>query len=293
MNRRQFMNKGAALLAMGSIVGQNVVAQKPNKGRIGLQLWCLKAELPIDFEGTLKKVSDIGYSAVELWNLKDGKFYNRPLEEVNRLLKEMGMSISGTHTIGTEILSENVNDKEWDFWKKSAASLKSVGGKWMIQAGYLKAKTVADLKRIAAHYNRVAEVCKTEGVKFGYHNREYEFDKIEGTVFLDFLIRNTDPKLVYFEMDWGHAVRGGGDCVRYMRDFKKRIPIWLASDFDVASGKYVEVGKGSVPYPALFDLVKSSGLEQLTVEQEDTEGDVFAKCKNNFDYMKRFKWTKA
>ena len=50
--------------------------------------------------------------------------------------------------------------------------------------------------------------------------------------------------------------------------------------------------KGNVPYPALFELAQSSCLEHLIAEQE-TEGDIFASYKIDFDYLKQFKWTKV
>ena len=93
-------------------------------------------------------------------------------------------------------------------------------------------------------------------------------------------------------MDLGHTVHGDADCVRYAHDFSDRIPLWHASDYDTANKKPVEVGKGNVPYKALFNLTKTGGLKQLTVEQE-TGGDIFASCKNCFDYLKQFKWTKV
>jgi sugar phosphate isomerase/epimerase len=295
MNRRQFISRSATALALGSVAGQHTFAAmtaKLNKGRIGIQLYSVKDELSNDFEGTLKKLSAIGYSAVELYGFTGDKFLNRYTgKELSDIVKDMGMSISGAHT-GSGILPEDVNAPEWDFWKKRAEYLRSGGAKWAVQAGYPGAKSVDDLNRIAEHFNRTGEVCKTSGVKFAYHNHDAELGKIDGEVILDFLIRNTDPKLVFFQIDLGHAVNGGGDCVRYLRDFPGRFALWHASDFDAASRTYTDVGKGSVPYPELFDLAKTSGLEVLTVEQE-TKGDIFASCKVDFDYLKQFKWTKA
>ena len=149
------------------------------------------------------------------------------------------------------------------------------------------------LKKVAAHFNRVGEVCKkNSGIKFAYHNHHAELEKIDNEVILDFLIKNTDPKLVSFQLDLGHVTNGRGDCLHYLRDYPGRIAMWHASDFDAASRKYTDVGQGSVPYPALFDIAASSGLQTLTVEQE-TQGDIFASCKVDFDYLKQFKWTKA
>ena len=297
MNRRQFINRSAALLAAGSIAHQHLFATeaaKLNKGRIGIQLYSIKDELPKDFTGSLKKLSDMGYSSVEPYGFNGEKFFNRTMKELSIMVKDMGMTISGTHT-GSRMLPEDINDPAWDIWKKIAAELKSGGGKWAIQAsvpGGGRLDNMDNIKRVAAHFNRVGEVCNKEGVKFAFHNHTEVFTKIDGEEILDLLIKNTNPKLVFFQLDLGHTVNGGGDCLRLIREHSKRIVLWHASDFDAATRKYTEVGKGSVPYPALFDMAKSAGLEQLTVEQE-TGGDIFASCKVDFDYLKQFKWTKV
>ena len=294
MNRRNFISKSATLLVLGGVAGKHAFAApfeaaKANKGRIGIQLYSVKDELPKDFMGTLKKLSDIGYSSVEPYGYNGEKFFDRTMKELSDILKDMGMTISSVHT-GSKILPADTNSKEWDFWKKCSASLKSGGGKYAVQAGYPGAKSVDDLKRIAEHFNRVGEVCKKGGVKFAYHNHHDEFNKIDGEIILDFIIKNTDPKLVSFQLDMGHTINGGGDCMRYLTDFKGRIPLWHASDFDASTRKYTEVGKGSVPYAQMLESAKSLGLEQLTVEQE-TGGDIFESCKNDFDFLKKFKWT--
>lgn len=296
MNRRNFIVKSAALLAAGSI-GQEVfssplaAAAKPNKGRIGIQLYSVKDELPKDFKGTLKKLSDMGYSSVEAYGFKGEKFIDKiTMKELSVILKDMGMTLSGSHG-GSGLLSEDINNKDWDFWRKYATEIKSGGGKWAIQASFAGDKNSLDgIKKFAAHLNRTGEVCKKYGVKFAYHNHHAEFVQVEGEVILDYLLKNTDPKLVYFQLDMGHTVRGGGDCVAYIQKYPKRFACWHASDYNSASAAYTEVGKGSVDYKKLFEMTKD--LELLTVEQE-TKGDIFASCKEDFDYLKQFKWTKV
>ena len=120
MNRRNFIKSSAALLAVSSIAGQELYAAavKPNKGRIGLQLYSVKDELPKDFLGTLKKISDIGYSSVELYGFNGDKFFDRSVKELLNIVKDMGMSISGAHT-GSALFPEDMTDPKWDFWKKS------------------------------------------------------------------------------------------------------------------------------------------------------------------------------
>ena len=295
MNRRNFISKSASVLALGCM-GQyafsaNPVSIKPNKGRIGIQLYSVKDELPKNFLGTLRKLSNIGYSAVEPYGFNGDKFFDYTMKELSNIVKEMGMSISGTHT-GSGLLPEDTNAKEWDFWKKCATSVRSGGGDWAVQAGFPGASSIDDLKMIAAHFNRVGEVCIANGVKFAYHNHHSELAKIDDVVILDYIIENTDPKLVNFQLDMGHVMNGGGDCLHYLKKYPKRIPCWHASDFNTDIREYTELGKGSVPYPQMFDLAKSSGLECLTIEQE-TGGDIFSSCKADFDYLKQFKWTKV
>jgi sugar phosphate isomerase/epimerase len=294
MNRRNFIKRSAAMMAIGSAAGREMFAAeaaKRNKGRIGIQLYSVKDELPKDFEGTLKKLSDMGYALVEPYGFNADRFLGHTMKELSVIVKDMGMTISGTHT-GSGMMPEDMSDPKWDFWKKCAAEIKSGGGKWAIQAGFPEPHaTLDDLKRISAHFNRVGEVCKKGGVRFAYHNHHQELEKIENEVILDFIVKNTDPKFVSFQLDLGHAVRGGGDCLRYMRDFPGRFKLWHASDFDVETQKYTVVGKGSVPYKELFALPRLD-LEQLTVEQE-TGGDIFAACKADFDYLKQFKWTQV
>jgi len=290
MNRRQFISRSTALLAVSSIVGCQS-GSPMNKGRIGIQLYSIKDELPKDFEGSLKKLSDLGYSSVEAYGFTEDNFFGRTMKELSDLVKDMGMTVSGSH-IWTGATIVNTPQKEWDFWKSCAARMKSGDAQWAVLSSFPEANTLDDLKRVAEYFNRAGKICNDGGVKFAFHNHYDEFVEIDGEVILDFVIKNTDPELVFFQLDMGHVVNGGGDCLHYLREFPTRIPLWHASDFDLATRKYVEVGRGSVPYKALFDLPNTGGLQQLTVEQE-TDGDIFASCKEDFDYLKQFKWTKV
>jgi sugar phosphate isomerase/epimerase len=294
MNRRQFISRSAALVAAGSIVSGQLyasVAAAPNKGRIGIQLYSIKDELAKDVKQSLKKLSDLGYSSVEPYGFTTDDFFGLTMKELSAIVKDMGMTIAGSH-IWSNISVNNPTDKERDFWKNCADIVKSGDGKWAVQSSLPRVRTLDDLKRVASYFNRAGEVCSKGGVKFAYHNHDESFKEMEGEIILDYLINNTDPNHVFYQLDLGHTVNGGGDCIRYIRDFPKRIPLWHASDFDATSRKYTDVGKGDVPYTALFNLAISSGLEQLIVEQE-TAGDIFESCKVDFEYLKQFKWTEV
>jgi len=296
MNRRQFISRSATALALSGLAGHQAFASKfsaPNKGRIGLQLYSLMRELPKDFLGTLKKVSEMGYSQVETYGFTTDKFLDYTMKDLRKIVEDMGMTITSTHT-SSRILPEDINAPEWDFWKKRAEYILSGGGKYAIESSFPAGRndeiTTDFLKRITDHFNRAGEVCKKEGAKFGYHNHESEFVKVGDEVIFEFLIKNTDPALVFFQLDMGHAVNAGGDCYHLVSTYPNRIPLWHATDFDAENRRGTLLGQGSVPYPALFELAESSGLEILTVEQE-TRNDPLTACKSDFDYIKQYKWT--
>jgi len=295
MNRRQFISRSAALLAAGAIANQELfagMAPKLNKGRIGIQLYSIRNDLPKDFEGSLKKLSAIGYSQVETYSFDGDKFFGRTMKEVSDIVTGMGMSIESTHC-GTRMLPEDTNAPEWDAWKKICDQLKIGGGKWTVLSslpGGSSPKTFDGLKRITDQFSRMGAVCKQRGVKFAFHNHAEVFERGERETIIEYLIKNTDPELVFFQLDMGHTINGGGNILQLMRTYPKRIPLWHASDYDSGVREYTGLGQGNVPYKLMFDLPDAGGLELLTVEQERT-GDIFAMCKADFDFLKQFKWT--
>lgn len=297
MNRRDFLGKSAASVAVCcGLQGLSLPAfasvnetMKKNRNRVGIQLFSVKDDLAKDFNGSLQKLSDIGYATVETYGFDGKQFYGKSMKEVSAILNDMGMSLSGTHT-GSGVLPADTNAKEWDMWKNCCQELKAGGGKRAVQAWLPEPKTMDELKTLADHYNRVGELCKKSGIKFGHHNHSAEFKKVNGTVILDYLIQNTDPKLVFFQFDMGHALEAGADCVAYLKQYPGRFTCWHATDHKNNFGS-VELGLGDVDYDGLFALADLAGLEEFTVEQE-SGADRFASCKIDFDYLKKYPWTK-
>jgi sugar phosphate isomerase/epimerase len=295
MNRRDFIMKSVALAALGGM-GQNVFSfpaesmAKRNKGRVGIQLYSVKDTLEKAPLESLKKLSDIGYSSVEAYGYQGDKFVGYTLKEFSNVLKDLGMTLSGSHT-GTGILPENINDPKWDFWKKVSTEIKSGGGKWAVQASFPGAKSLDDLKKLTGHFNRCGEVCKKQGVKFGVHNHNQEFRVVDGIVIYDYLLQNTDPSLVHFQLDTGHAMEAGANCAEFLQKYPGRFPLWHITDYNVPNKKVIELGRGSLDFDQLFALEKRAGLEVLTVEQESGQ-DRYESCRIDFEYLKQFKWTK-
>jgi sugar phosphate isomerase/epimerase len=298
MNRRNFIRKSvtgmAACYGLNGILLSEARAgflSKPgNNNRIGIQLYSVREELAKDLTGSLTKLSDTGYAYAEAYGFNGEDFLGKRLKEINAILNDLGMQLSGTHC-GTGILPADTGAGEWDYWRKSCNEMKAAGGERLIQSWLPRSNTLDDLKKLAEQFNRIGELCKTYGIKFGYHNHHSEFKSFQDSTVMDVLLQNTDPKLVFFQLDLGHAVNGGADILQYMQKYPKRFTAWHASDFKKGQG-YTELGRGDVPYDTLMKSAKSFGLEDLTVEHE-AGNDRFASCKICFDYLAGYSWTKA
>lgn len=295
MNRRYFICKSVTAVTI-ACYGLNrkawsatTMPDAEGKNRIGLQLYSIRDTLPADPEGCLKKLSDMGYSYAEAYGYNGSVFLNKRLKVWSEMLKDAGMQLSGTHC-GTGILPADIQAKEWDYWRKSIEEMGIAGGKRLVQSFLPTEKTLDEVKRVAEQFNRIGELCKAGGIKFGYHNHHTEFTKVNGEAILDVLLRNTEPGFVFFQMDLGHVVNGGGDILSYIQNYPGRFLSWHASDFKKGEG-YTEVGQGDVPYDALFSQADSYGLEDLTVEQE-VGSDIYASCKRDLDFLAKYSWTK-
>ena len=313
MNRRNFISKSAAIMLAGSAMNQKMLASatsslsdspsippmplaaaKPNKGRIGFQLYGIRGAMEKDVIGSLRKLSEIGYSSVETFGLFEEKFFGYSMKELDAIIKDMGMSISGGHFQRWQMLPEDVNSPEWDYWKYCISEFKSVGAKWAIQASMPggEPKSMDGVKRVAAHFNRVGELCRKSGLKFAFHNHPPDFKMMEDVRIFDYLLKNTDPKLVYYQIDCGNIINVGCDCIQYLRDYPGRFPLWHTTDYDAANRKSMLAGEGDVPFAEMFKQAKALGLEQLTNELHTGQND-FNACKTSFDYLKQFTWTKV
>ncbi|MCC8135030.1 MAG: sugar phosphate isomerase/epimerase [Tannerellaceae bacterium] len=290
MNRRHFIRKSVATVVAGyglSALPHSAFPALSDQKRIGLQLYSIKDDLEKDFPGSINKLQTIGYTSVEAYGFDGTTFFGKTLPEFSRMLQDNGMRLSGTHT-GSPVLPADTNDKAWDFWKTVCAELRAANATRAIQSWLPPTTSMAELQQLAEHYNRVGELCKQEGILFGIHNHSAEFNKVEGVMIYDYLLQKPGP-IWFFQLDMGHALEAGADCVAYVKKYPGRFSSWHLTDHKRGVGD-VELGIGDVDYDQLFTLTKVADLEDLVVEQE-TGADRFAACKRNYEFLNKYGWT--
>jgi sugar phosphate isomerase/epimerase len=113
--------------------------------------------------------------------------------------------------------------------------------------------------------NLIGEEANKRDIKFGYHNHNMEFELIPGTdqMIEDFLIANTDPDKVFFQMDVYWVTEGNQDPVDYLKKYPKRFKVLHIKD------DYVIGESGKIDFEAIFNQFYKNGYEDWFVEIEE------------------------
>ncbi len=228
---------------------------------IGLQLYTLRDDMEKDFAGTLRKVADIGYAAVEL-----AGYGGLSMRELSGLLADNHLQVAGSH-IGLDAL-------ESDLHKVIDENL-SLGNSYIV-VPYLaeeRRRTADDWKTVAEIMNRIGETLQTAGMTLCYHNHDFEFKPLpDGQLGEDVLLENTDPLFVKIEADAYWILKAGQDPVAFVKKHTGRVPIIHLKDRDLTDGSFAPVGTGDLPLDALIAAASEIGTHYLLVEQDICKG---------------------
>lgn len=258
---------------------RNIKIKKIGK-TIGLQLYSLRDDFSKDFDSTIKAVAEMGYNQAEAANYNNGKFYGLSPTEYKNKLNSLGIDPISSHTgmipgNVDEMNSQNV----MDWWTQCIAAHKEAGMKYIVTPSMPRYKTLDELKKACDFFNKIGKMCKEQGIKFGYHNHAAEFEKIEDKVWYDFMLENTDPNYVFFEMDIYWAVIGEQGPVEYFNRYPGRFKLLHIKDRK-------ELGEsGLVDYQAVFNNAKLAGLENIIVEVERYSFAPKESVKISYDYL--------
>lgn len=266
------------LLAVASITLQAA------KKDVFLQLYSLRTDIAKDFYNTLDKVAKMGYTGVEAANYADGKFYGLTPEQFKREIENRKMIVLSSH-VG-KALNDDVSTTNWDevwkWWDEAILAHKNAGMKYVVTPWMPKVKRLSDLKVYCEYYNKIGEKCNAAGLRFGYHNHSFEFEKVENEIMYDYMLKNTDPQKVFFQMDVYWVVRGGQSPVDYFNKYPGRFELLHLKD-------HRELGQsGMVGFDAIFNNVSKAGTKHFVVEVENYTVEPFKSVEESIKYLKRY-----
>jgi len=275
--RRNFLaTLGVATLGIVSrdaAAASEVLAPRRKLKRIGLQLYTVRDLMKADLPGTLAKVAAIGYKEVEF-----AGYFGRTPAQIRDLLRRNGLSSPSSH-LPFESLQNG--------WQKALDDAQAIGNHWVTIAWIAeeKRRTLDDWKAHAALFNRAAAQARSAGLRFAYHNHDFELRTIGGAKPLDVLLKETDPSLVDFEMDLYWVVFGGGDPIDFFNRYPKRFPLLHVKDSaGPPDNRMVEVGKGKIDFRSIFAQSGKAGVKHYFVEH-DQPADPIASIRSSYNYL--------
>jgi sugar phosphate isomerase/epimerase len=242
-------------------------------------------------ESTLKALAKMGYTAIEAANYDNGKLYGVTPEQFKADIEAAGMEVLSSH-VGHNLNNEELKSGKFDealkWWAQCIDTHKRAGMKYIVNPGVNFPNTLAEADVICKYLNKVGEMVNAAGMKFGYHNHSYEFNKVEGQVWYDYMIKHTDADKVFYEMDVYWAVRGQVSPVEYFKKYPNRFTLLHIKD-------HKEFGEsGMVGFDAIFNNADKAGLKHLVVELEaSNRPNILDGMKVCADYLNAAKFVKA
>lgn len=230
---------------------------------LGIATYSVKG-LESDIEGSIKALADFGYVVMEISNYDPltGTVAGYKPEDYAAMVSKHGLKIISSHARGKFDVKDT--DGTLAAWGKLFDDHKDMGCKYVILPMNFWSNNTETLRQECDLMNKIGNEANKRGLKFGYHNHNFEFAKVPGTdqFYEDFLIANTDPSKVFFQMDVYWTKIGGQDPVEYLKKYPDRIKVLHIKD------DYVIGESGKIDYKSIFNQFYSNGYEDWFVELE-------------------------
>ncbi|MGF6847798.1 sugar phosphate isomerase/epimerase [Chitinophaga sp. W3I9] len=283
ISRRNFLLKGSLAIAGTALLSNDLLAATVRKPVLGIQLYSIRDDMKKDPLGTLKQLAAMGYKNVEHAGYSQRKFYGYSAKEFKKLLDDLGLLMPSGHTVMGKQHWDAAKNDFTDEWKYTVEDAAIVGQHYVISPWLDESlrKNYDDFKAYMDVFNKSGALCKKSGMKFGYHNHDFEFSQqLNGQKIFDLILQNTDPSLVAQQLDIGNMYHAGGIALDIIKQYPGRFELMhvkdeIKTDKGEMGGKYEStvLGKGIIPVKEVIDLgKKSGGTKHFIIEQESYQG---------------------
>jgi len=282
--RRRFLKNAAALAPAAALAGRRAwaLARVP----LGVQLFTVRREAEQDLPRVLEQIRRIGYEEVETYS----GIYTFSADALRHMIVDAGLRAPSGHfdydDLGTRFEYATELGLEWMVCSMIAPTM------WDSVAGFQTA---------AQRFNAWGKQAKAMGMRFAFHNHDYEFRPLGTGVHektgYDVLLQETDPELVFFEVDVYWAAQAGQDPVALMRELGPRLKMLhlkdraagfpISYDMNPDSGHFEPVGNGALNWKAILGEAERLGVEHYFVEQDQTRGPAIDAVRESYRYLSK------
>jgi len=302
-SRRKFI-QNASLAFMGASLQPSSLWSNTNnvaaKNIIGVQLYSVRVDMLKNPMSTLTALSKMGIEYVEHANYINRKCYGWTAKEFKKVLDGLGLKMPSGHTVMDATHYDKSKKDFTDVWKRTVEDAAVMGQTYVISPSIdddLRS-TYDGLMQQLDIFNKSGELCKASGMKFGYHNHDFEFkEKLNGILMYDLILQNTDPNLVVHQLDFGNMYGAGGRAAEWINKYPGRFQsLHIKDEMKALNGKgemndgyeSTILGDGVVNPKSIALLAKKiGGAHHYIIEQESYQGKSPLDCvKINLERMK-------
>ena len=206
-------------------------------------LYTVRDDMKSSPQATIEAVAALGYEYVELAGYADGKFYGMEPAAFKALLAKHGLKAVSSHqgTVNMDNADQMIADVKaagieyfvipvppmgsLPWWGNQSMGTK-VGWHWL-------------------HLTTLGKKCAEAGISLLYHNHDFEFISNGKGNYQDYLLENTDPAYVNFQLDLFWITKAKRPVCLFWK-ISGRFKSFHVKDMD-EEGMFV-VGEGQVIY---------------------------------------------
>jgi sugar phosphate isomerase/epimerase len=284
LTRRNFLQLSTA--AAMPIFARPLWAQ--TRFSIGLQLSTLVKQKvdEAELKANLRQIAAIGFQEVEPWHAA----YSIPADQLRKDIVDSGLRVRSGHFEYADLTADLPGQ---------LAYAKALGLKWVVCPMLPKSQwTSADGFHTAARqFNEWAKRVNDLGMRFAFHNHDYEFRKFDGATGYDILLQETDPNLVFYEMDCYWITQAGYDPLQMLNRLGRRVRMLhikdrkpgfpSSNDMSDSSAHFTEVGTGGINWPTLLAAAEKLQIEHYFIEQDHIEGPPLESLRISYNYLQK------
>ncbi len=244
--------------------------------KIGAQLYTVRdfCQTPEDFAETLKKISEMGYTTVQV----SGTCVYEA-QWLKEQLKKNGLECVVTHYFPDRMKADAT----------AVAQAHEVFGCENVGLGYYLFDQEKEDLGYGEFYETwfpVAKRIKEAGKYFVFHNHDGEFQRLKGKRILEKILEDFPPEYLGITMDTFWVQAAGGDPGDWIRRLKGRVPCIHLKD--MSYGRRMEVvGEGNMNFESIFKAAEEGDVRYMLVEQDDCNGEnPFACLQRSYENLK-------
>ncbi|MEX0662162.1 MAG: sugar phosphate isomerase/epimerase [Balneolaceae bacterium] len=279
ITRGNFLKISCGSIAALSIGGLAGCAARPvNYTPLGVQLYSVRHELDEDFEGTVAKLAEMGYEGLEF-----ADYHGLSGGEIKSILDKYDLHCCGSH-VRMDVL-------RGDAFEETVAFNKAMGNEYFI-IRWIEEDERTDREtfmQTIEEYNEVAAKLEEHGMRLGYHNHDYIFEKFGDEYLWDILAENTDDRFI-LQLDTGHATLMGIDPVEFIHRHPGRTASIHAKAYSATNEEAV-VGEDDLDWAGIIEASESVGGIEWYILEYEIEGvpplEALHSCINNFREIQR------